>query len=90
VAAAQRPEADLPSPGVRYALSLTPADVGSRVVVRRRLPDGQDGDVLGELLSWPEGASGEVVVRDRHAVAHRMRREDVLAAKRVPPAPSRR
>jgi hypothetical protein len=75
---------------VRYALALAPADVGSRVVVRRRLPDGQYGDVLGELEGWPEDASGEVVVRDRHDVVHRIRRQDVVAAKRVPPAPARR
>ena len=80
----------MPATGVRYALDLTAADVGSRVVVRRRLPDGQYGDVLGELERWPEDASGEVVVRDRHAVVHRIRREDVVAAKRVPAAPARR
>ena len=80
----------MPSVGVRYALALAPADVGSRVVVRRRLPDGQYGDVLGVLERWPEDASGEVVVRDRHALAHRIRREDVVAAKRVPAAPARR
>jgi hypothetical protein len=80
----------VPSVGVRYALALAPADVGSRVVVRRRLPDGQYSDVLGELEGWPEDAAGEVVVRDRHAVVHRIRRADVVAAKRVPSAPARR
>ena len=82
--------AALPSAGVRYALDLAPADAGRRVVVRRRLADGQYGDVLGELESWPEDASGEVVVRDRHDVVHRVPRADVVAAKRVPPPPARR
>ena len=72
--------------GVRYALTAGPADVGSRVVVRRRLPDGKQGDVLGELLSW----AGEVAVRDRHGVTHVIAVDDVVAAKTVPPAPPRR
>ena len=88
--AAERPGAALPAAGVRYALDLTAADVGARVVVRRRLPDGQYGDVLGGLEAWPEDASGQLVVRDRHGVAHRIRRADVVAAKRVPPPPARR
>ena len=73
-------------PGVRYEQSLTAADVGCRVMVRRRLPDGQYGDVLGELLSW----SDEVAVRDRHDVTHVMAAEDVVAGKRIPPPPARR
>ena len=92
--AAERPGAaagrGLPSAGVRYALALAPADVGARVVVRRRLRDGQYGDVLGELMSWPEDASGEVVVRDRHGVVHRIGSADVVAGKRVPAPPPRR
>jgi hypothetical protein len=69
-------------PGVR----LGPEDVGARVVVRRRLPDGQYGDVLGELESWAQ----TVVVRDRHGVPHEVARADVVLGKRVPPAPPRR
>jgi GNAT superfamily N-acetyltransferase len=34
------------------ASSLTPGDVGRRVVVRWSLPGGQASDVLGELESW--------------------------------------
>jgi hypothetical protein len=73
-------------PGVRYARSLGPADVGARVVVRRRLCEGQYGDVLGELLSWSE----QVAVRDRHGVTHVMAQIDVVAGKRIPPPPARR
>lgn len=72
--------------GVAYVLALTAADVGARVVVRRRLADGQYGDVLGELRAWDE----QVVVRDRHGVDHAVPRADVVAGKRVPPAPERR
>ena len=67
-------------------MSVTPADVGARVVVRRRLPEGGFGDLLGELVQW----DAEVVVRDRTGVLHTASRTDVVAAKRVPPAPERR
>ncbi len=67
-------------------LTLTPQDVGRRVVVRRRLSDGQLGDLLGELLAWGD----EVVLRDRHGVEHRVLGSDVVAGKPVPPAPERR
>ena len=72
--------------GVRYELSLGPDDVGHRVMVRRRLPEGGYGDVLGELESWAD----EVVVRDRHGAAHALARTDLVAGKRIPPAPARR
>jgi hypothetical protein len=65
---------------------LTGEDVGARVVVRRRLPDGGSGDLLGELVQWDD----EVVVRDRHGLTHAVPRTAVVAAKRVPPAPARR
>lgn len=72
--------------GVRYALSLGPADVGARVVVRRRLGNGRYGDLLGELEAW----GAQVVVRDRHGVSHTVATADVVAGKRIPPAPERR
>lgn len=67
---------------------LGPQTVGQRVVVRRRLPGGRYGDLLGELLAWDVAAgtlrvstrAGEVSV----AIA------DVVAGKPVPPAPTRR
>jgi len=58
-----------------------------RISLRRRLPDGMYGDVLGVLTSWVAGvvkvtrASGEVVV---------VAEADVVAAKRIPPPPPRR
>ena len=68
-------------------LTAGPSDVGHRVVVRRRLPDGLAGDLLGELLRWDDTT---VVVRDRNGLVHEVARKDVLAAKRVPPPPTRR
>ena len=67
-------------------MSLTEDDVGARVVVRRRLADGGTGDLLGELVRW----DAQVAVRDRTGVLHEVARADVVAAKRVPPAPARR
>jgi hypothetical protein len=67
-----------------YRVTISPADVGARVMVRRRLGDDQAGfgDVLGDLLSWAGDVltirtrTGDVVV-DAAAV---------VAGKRVPPA----
>ncbi len=73
-------------PGPRYEVRLTGDDVGARVVVRRRLPEGGHGDLLGELVRWDD----EVVVRDRSGSLRSTSRADVVAAKRVPPAPARR
>ena len=73
-------------PGARPVLRLGPADVGARVVVRRRLADGALGDLLGELLRWGD----DVAVRDRDGAVHEVARADVVAAKRVPPPPVRR
>ena len=72
--------------GARYAVTLAEADVGRRVVVRRRLPDGRLSDLLGVLQRWDD----EVVVRDRSGALRTAARADVVAAKRVPPPPVRR
>jgi hypothetical protein len=58
-----------------------------RISLRRRFPDGMYGDVLGVLESWSAGvvtvvrASGERV---------RIDEADVVATRRIPPAPVRR
>ena len=74
------------SAGEPAGVRVGPDDVGHRVVVRHRLPDGMLSDLLGDLLAW----DALVVVRDRHGVDHAVRRADVALAKRVPPAPERR
>ncbi|MGH3506657.1 MAG: hypothetical protein ACRDO2_05575 [Nocardioidaceae bacterium] len=73
---------------------LTRADVGHRVVVRRLLPGevGPSGgpaltDVIGMLESWERA---ELVVRRTDDTLVRIPTELVVAAKRVPPAPTRR
>ena len=64
-------------------VALTP---GMRVVVRYRLPDGRATDALGELLSADET---HLVVDGKHGV-ETIAVDDIIAAKEVPPAPSRR
>ncbi|MGN6243325.1 MAG: GNAT family N-acetyltransferase [Motilibacteraceae bacterium] len=91
------PRADAPADAratgtrVRLAADLSPADVGSRVVVRRQLPEGGFADVLGDLLAWraPGTAAGELLVRTRHGEV-RVPEPEVAGGKKVPPAPLRR
>jgi hypothetical protein len=60
--------------------------VGARVVVRRALPEGGLGDVLGDLLEV--GDDGVLVGTRRGPV--RVAAADIVLGKRVPPAPPRR
>jgi hypothetical protein len=71
---------------VRYTRDVGPGDSGVRVSLRRALPDGGYGDVLGQLLSWTEVAR----IERRDGVVVEVPSETVVAAKRVPPAPERR
>lgn len=66
---------------------LGPADLGRRVVVRHRLPDGRGTDVLGELIA---ADPDQLVVRDRHGTAHAIAQTAIIAGKPIPPAPPRR
>jgi hypothetical protein len=72
---------------VRYTRDVGPGDAGVRVSLRRRLPEGGLGDLLGVVERW---SGGEVSLRDRHGRLHTVAEDDVVAAKRVPPAPERR
>ncbi len=74
-------------PGVRYTVDVGPGDSDVRISLRRRLPDGGLGDVLGHLVSWVDGV---VTVRRRDGSEVTVEEHDVVAAKRVPPAPERR
>jgi GNAT superfamily N-acetyltransferase len=60
--------------------------VGSRVVVRHRLPDGSASDALGDLLAADADVLRIATRRGEVTVA----RADVLAAKAVPPPPRRK
>ncbi len=65
---------------------LSPASVGRRVVVRRRLPTGEATDVLGELVSLSDDA---LVVRRPDGALLTVDAATVLAARPVPPGPAR-
>jgi GNAT superfamily N-acetyltransferase len=69
-----------------------PAQVGQRVVLRRRLADGSAGDLLGDLVRWDTDAApaeARVTVRTR-AGDVTVAASDVLGGKPVPAAPPRR
>jgi N-acetylglutamate synthase len=75
----------------RLEVSLTPADVGQRVVIRWRPPSldatGQMTDVLGIL----EKADNEsFAVRTRDGILAVIPRTRALAGKVIPPPPPRR
>jgi len=64
-----------------------PGDVGVRVSLRRTLPEGGYGDVLGVVVFWDE-MTVEVEKRDGTVVS--VPASTVVAAKRIPPPPARR
>ena len=70
---------------VRYSRDVGPGDSGVRVSLRRSLPEGGYGDVLGQLLSWTD----VVRIETRHGLVE-VPADTVVAAKKVPPAPERR
>ena len=74
-------------PGVKYAVEVGPGDSGVRISLRRRLPEGGLGDVLGVLLSW---ADGLVRIERRDGSVVEVQASEVVAAKRIPPPPVRR
>lgn len=75
----------------RYVVRITPADVGSRVSIRSRVGQDEDGprftDVLGHLESW---ADGVLVVRRRDDSTVELREAAIVAGKVLPPPPPRR
>jgi hypothetical protein len=75
---------------------LGACDIGSRVVVRYRLPADAPGpygesltDVVGELLAWPSDPAGSLVVARRSGEQVTVPFALVVAAKKLPPAPKR-
>lgn len=68
----------------RLVVSISGADVGQRVSLRRRLPTGEYSDVVGVLESW----SGKTLtVRRRTGEPVEVPEETMVAAKVVPPQP---
>ncbi|WP_119727400.1 putative acetyltransferase [Thermomonospora amylolytica] len=68
----------------RLVVSVSEADVGRRVSLRRRLPSGQYSDVVGVLESWENGV---LTVRRRTGELVEVPRDIVVAGKVVPPPP---
>jgi hypothetical protein len=73
--------------GARLVVSVTPADVGQRVSLRRRLATGEYSDVVGVLESW---SAGVLHVRRRGGELVEIPEGVLAAGKIVPPAPPRR
>lgn len=72
---------------MRFTIDVGPGDSGVRISLRRTLPEGGYGDVLGDLLSW---ADGVVRVERRDGTVVEVPEATVVAAKRIPPPPARR
>ncbi|WP_283135562.1 hypothetical protein [Rhizohabitans arisaemae] len=76
-----------PQFSARFAVSVTPSDVGSRVSLRRRVTGGF-GDVVGVLESWENGV---LSVRRRDGSLTEVLQVTLVAGKVVPmSAPPRR
>ncbi|MFC7326813.1 hypothetical protein [Marinactinospora rubrisoli] len=71
----------------RLADSVTPQDVGRRVTLRNRLPDGRFRDIVGVLVSWENGV---LRVRRRDGSVGEVAARDVVASRVVPQHPPRR
>lgn len=77
-------------PHVRVAQRVGPDQVGQRVVLRRLLPDGSAGDLLGDLVRWDESSDQPGVTVRTRAGDVSVAVHDVLGGKPVPPPPPRR
>jgi hypothetical protein len=73
--------------GVTMVRDVGRGDSGMRVSLRRTLPEGGYGDVLGDLMSW---ANGVVRIERRDGTIVEIDESTVVAAKRIPPPPARR
>ena len=77
----------------RLEVRITPADVGSRVSVRTRIPQEHPAgpsttDTLGYLLAWTDE---ELTIQRRNGDVVRVATADLLAGKVLPgPPPQRR
>ncbi|ABW10326.1 hypothetical protein Franean1_0870 [Parafrankia sp. EAN1pec] len=70
-----------------YVVHITPADIGSRVVIRRRISGPLPlSDVLGTLESWSEG---ELRLRRTDGTTVSVPEESLVAARVVPLTPRR-
>ncbi len=67
-------------------ISVGPDDVGRRVSLRRRLPEGGFTDVVGVLENW---SAGIIRVRRRNDSLVEFRADTLVAGKVVPDTPRR-
>lgn len=65
-------------------MRITPDDVGLRVSVRRVLPDGRFGDVIGILETWTDGV---LTLRRRDDSVVTVSADTLVAGKVVPQTP---
>ena len=70
-----------PRMGARLTVAITPDDLGKRVTIRRALPDGRLGDVVGILQAWSDGV---LRVRRRDDSVVEIAQTALVAAKVVP------
>ena len=68
----------------RYEISITPAQTGHRVSVRRRVPGGKFSDVVGVLEAWEHGV---LTIRRRTGELVTVAENTLVAGKVVPPGP---
>lgn len=68
----------------RYEMSITPAETGHRVSVRRRVAGGKFSDVVGVLESWEHGV---LTIRRRTGELVTVAESTLVAGKVVPPGP---
>ncbi|PRY01959.1 hypothetical protein [Allonocardiopsis opalescens] len=72
-----------PPPAARPSVSVSAADTGRRVSVRRRLPSGWLGDVVGVLEFWRDGVLG---IRRRDGSVTEVTEASLVAGRVVPEA----
>ncbi|RFS84807.1 hypothetical protein D0T12_14905 [Actinomadura spongiicola] len=68
----------------RLVVTISDADVGRRISLRRRLPTGEYSDVVGVLESWTDKI---LSVRRRNGELVEVPEDTMVAAKVVPPTP---
>lgn len=68
-----------------YSMTISESDVGTRIMVRRTIPEGVT-DVVGDLVEWT-GESLTIVTRRGPVVVPL---DSIIAGKRIPPAVTRK
>ncbi|WP_443673236.1 putative acetyltransferase [Frankia tisae] len=71
-----------------YVVRITQADIGARVMIRRRIPGPIPlSDVLGTLRSW---SAHVLTVETAEGTRVQITEDDVVAARAIPPRPPAR